>query len=126
MSKSIATEFMYTPEFRKNFVDFVQVDALMALRLAKKGWNAAADALIDEGVRSRELIVHGGNNISKDVVAAREERRKLATRVVFLLNITKIGRDECYHAANLVVVDIPEGIVIIGDAVVAYLRSQQH
>ena len=36
----------------------------MVLNLASKGWNAAADALIDEGVRSRELIVHGGNDIS--------------------------------------------------------------
>ena len=36
------------------------------------------------------------------------------TKVVFLLNITKVGDRACW-ADNLVVVDIPEGITIIGD-----------
>ncbi|GMH65068.1 hypothetical protein TrST_g3423 [Triparma strigata] len=35
-------------------------------------------------------------------------------KVVFLLNITKVGVYACYYAFNLVVVDIPEGITIIG------------
>ncbi|GMH74703.1 hypothetical protein TrST_g4003 [Triparma strigata] len=37
------------------------------------------------------------------------------TKVVFLLNITKVGVSACAWAVNLVVVDIPEGITIIGD-----------
>ena len=106
-------EFMHTPEFKRYFVEFVHVETLMALRLATKGWNAAADALIDQGVRSGELMVHGGNDLSS-VSDARIERRKRVTRVVFLLNILKIGSDACYAAINLVVVDIPEGIESIG------------
>ena len=38
----------------------------------------------------------------------------LATRVIFLLNTTKVGEYACYYAENLVVVDIPEGIERIG------------
>ncbi|GMH77504.1 hypothetical protein TL16_g07431 [Triparma laevis f. inornata] len=106
-------EFMHTPEFKRYFVEFIHVETLMALRLATKVWTAAADALIDEGVRSGELMVHGGNDLSS-VSDARIERRKRVTRVVFLLNILKIGSDACYAAINLVVVDIPEGIESIG------------
>ena len=105
---------MHTPELRRYFVEFVPVDALMALRLATKGWNAAADALIDEGVRSGELIVHDGKDISYDEAYAREERCALATRAIFLLNITKVGKWACRWADNLVVVDIPEGVESIG------------
>ena len=65
----------------------------MALRLATKGWNAAADALIEEGVRSGELMVHDGNDLHSKVAANRRERRALATRVIFLLNITKVGEN---------------------------------
>ena len=39
--------FMLTPKFKGQFVEFVPVDALIALKLATKGWNAAANALID-------------------------------------------------------------------------------
>ena len=38
------------------------------------------------------------------------------TKVVFLLNITKVGDRACKLASILVVVDIPEGITIIGEA----------
>ncbi|GMI18372.1 hypothetical protein TrLO_g7913 [Triparma laevis f. longispina] len=80
---------MHTPEFRRHFIEFVPGDTLMRLRLATKGWNAAADAFIDEGVKSGEIIVHGGKDISSGTDVARKERLELATRVVFLLNITK-------------------------------------
>ena len=107
-------QFMHTPEFWRHFVDFVHVEMLMVLRLATKGWNAVADALIDEGVRSGELMVHGGKDISNVETQPRKEGRKLITRVIFLLNITKIGKYACYFAVNLVVVDIPEGVESIG------------
>jgi len=35
-------------------------------------------------------------------------------RVIFLLNITKVGENAFYYAVNLIVVDIPEGIKSIG------------
>ncbi|GMH92928.1 hypothetical protein TL16_g12492 [Triparma laevis f. inornata] len=106
-------QFMYTPEFRRHFVEFVTGDTLMTLRLATKGWRAAADAFIDEGVKSGAMMVHGGTAISM-ISDAREERHKLVTRVIFLLNITKVGDYACFKARNLVVVDIPEGIESIG------------
>ncbi|GMH64789.1 hypothetical protein TrLO_g4862 [Triparma laevis f. longispina] len=108
-------QFMQTPEFRRYFVDFVHVQTLMALKLAAKGWNAAADALIDEGMRSGELMVHDGKDIGGGTAAALKERRALVTRVIFLLNITRIGDYACKYAINLIVIDIPEGVERIGD-----------
>ncbi|GMI07656.1 hypothetical protein TrLO_g13220 [Triparma laevis f. longispina] len=84
----------------------------MRLKLATKAWKATADALINEGVKSGEIMIHDG----KDISEARGERRKLAMRVVLLLNVTKVGKFGCFYAANLVVVDIPEGIKSIGHA----------
>ena len=88
---------------------------MMTLRLATKAWKAVADAFIDERVKSGAMIVHGGKDISFKVVIARKERRKLATRVIFLINITKVGERACKFAISLVVVDIPEGIERIGE-----------
>ncbi|GMI10404.1 hypothetical protein TrLO_g9897 [Triparma laevis f. longispina] len=61
-----ADQFMHTPEFRRHFVEFLPVDELMALRLATKGWNAAADALIDEVFASASgaMMVHDGKDTS--------------------------------------------------------------
>ncbi|GMH77644.1 hypothetical protein TL16_g07480 [Triparma laevis f. inornata] len=101
-------QFMYTPEFRRHFIEFVHVQTLMILRSTTKEWKAATEEVIDKGVRSGELIVHGGNDISFVVAEAREERRKLATRVILLLNITKVGDWACYLAVSLVIVDVPE------------------
>ncbi|GMH74959.1 hypothetical protein TL16_g06608 [Triparma laevis f. inornata] len=108
-------QFMHTAEFKRHFAEFVHVQMLMALRLATKGFNAAADALIDKGVMSGELMVHGGNDISEEVATARKERHKLATRAIFLLNITKVGENACWLSVNFVVVEIPEGVERIGE-----------
>ncbi|GMI01923.1 hypothetical protein TrLO_g8130 [Triparma laevis f. longispina] len=126
---------MYTPNFRRHFVEFVLGDTLMTLRLATKGWKAAADAFIDEGVRSGAMIVHDGKDISYEA-----ERRELVTRAIIPLNITKVGDKACLYAIKLVVVDIPEGVERIvppsidvsedkdddpTSEVIAHLRSQQ-
>ena len=116
-------QFMHTPEFRRHFVDFVPVDALMALRLATKGWNAAVDALIDEGVASGAMLVHDGKDISFNAAEARKERRELVMRVIFHLDITKVGELACWMAVNLVVVDIPEGVKSIGEGAFYGCRS---
>ena len=55
---------MHTPEFKRQFVEFVHVETLMDLRVATKGWNAAADAKIDEVVLSGKLIVHAGKDFT--------------------------------------------------------------
>ncbi|GMH48151.1 hypothetical protein TL16_g00230 [Triparma laevis f. inornata] len=105
---------MHTPEFRIHFVAFVRVLTLMAFMVATKGWNAAADAQIDEGVSSGDLMVHAGKDISFVAANSRKERCKLITRVIFILNITKVGEYACEFACNLVIVDIPDGIESIG------------
>ncbi|GMH99439.1 hypothetical protein TrLO_g151 [Triparma laevis f. longispina] len=76
----------------------------MTLRLQTKGWTAAADAFMDEGVRSGAMKGIEWNN-------GLTERRKLVTRVIFFLNITKFGDYACAAAVSLIVVDIPEGVV---------------
>ncbi|GMH65393.1 hypothetical protein TL16_g07623 [Triparma laevis f. inornata] len=108
---------MHTPEFRRHFVDFVPVDALMILRCATKGWKAQTDtdAFIDKGVKSGELIVHDGRDFSYEDAEARRERHALVTRVIFLLDITKVGDRACLFTANFFVFYIPEGIEIIGE-----------
>ncbi|GMI18452.1 hypothetical protein TrLO_g12350 [Triparma laevis f. longispina] len=45
-------DFLFSEDFKRLLVGFVPGVTLMRLRLAKNGWNAAADALIREGVRS--------------------------------------------------------------------------
>ncbi|GMH61724.1 hypothetical protein TrLO_g7550 [Triparma laevis f. longispina] len=47
-------------------------------------------------------------------VDAQEERRKLITLVISLLDITKVGENACNMAVNLVVVNLPEGVKSIG------------
>jgi len=120
-------QFMFIPEFRRHVVEYVQGDTLMTLRLATKGWKAAADAFIDEGVRSGAMIFHDGKDISEDNAYAQvedqKERVKLVTRVIFLLNITKVGEHACMLSVNLVVVDINEGVESIGGGAFQWCKS---
>ncbi|GMH48485.1 hypothetical protein TrVE_jg5733 [Triparma verrucosa] len=120
-------DFMHTDDFRRLFVDFVMVDTLVAMRWLDKKWHAVVEKkLIElEDEPFGEIIVHGGNDISRDeaISYARKERIKQVTKVVFLLNITKV-RDCVYMCASiLVVVDIPEGITSIGGGSFAHCRS---
>ncbi|GMH85504.1 hypothetical protein TrST_g10495 [Triparma strigata] len=112
-------DFMHTDDFRRLFVEFVMVDTLVAMRWLDKKWHAVVEKkLIEfEDEPFGEIIVHGGNDISWEVTEsdARDEGMKLVTKVVFLLNITKVGDRACKRASILIVVDIPEGITIISD-----------
>ncbi|GMH90038.1 hypothetical protein TrST_g2198 [Triparma strigata] len=120
-------DFMYTDDFRRLFVEFVSVDILVAMRWLDRKWHAVVEKkLIEVGDEPLgELIVHGGNDISHEeaVSAARKEKRKQVTKVIFLLNTTKVGK--YFFLCNspdsiLVVVDIPEGITSIGDSSFKY------
>ncbi|GMI05828.1 hypothetical protein TrLO_g361 [Triparma laevis f. longispina] len=71
-------QFMHTPGLKRHFVEFVHVQTLITLRCTTKAWKAVAEEVIDEGVRSRELMVHGGKDLYEEVAEAREERCKLA------------------------------------------------
>jgi hypothetical protein len=112
-------DFMHTDDFRRLFVEFVMVDTLVAMRWLDRKWHKVVEKkMIElEDEPFGEIIVHGGNDISFDEAnsAARIERMGQVTKVIFLLNITKVGVSAFYYASNLVVVDIPEGITIIGD-----------
>ena len=109
---------MHTDDFRRLFVGFVMADTLVAMRWLDKKWHKVVEKKLTEFEDEPfgGMIVHGGNDISDDeaVSDARYERMKQVTKVVFLLNITKVGDRACAGASNLVVVDIPEGITIIG------------
>ncbi|GMH51864.1 hypothetical protein TL16_g01107 [Triparma laevis f. inornata] len=115
--------FLNTDDFRRLLVPFLPGETLMTLVLATKAWNAVVDAFVDERVASGEMIVHGGNDINWEDVMARQERRKLTTRVIFPLNITMIGEHACFMAVNLIVVDILEGVESIGDGALAKCNS---
>ncbi|GMI07133.1 hypothetical protein TrVE_jg4747 [Triparma verrucosa] len=112
-------DFMNTDDFRRLFVGFVMVGTLVAMRWLDKKWHKVVEKKLSEleDEPFGEIIVHGGNYISHGEYdsGARKERMKQVTKVVFLLNITKVGYQACRSASNLVVVDIPEGITIIGD-----------
>ncbi|GMH78341.1 hypothetical protein TrST_g3539 [Triparma strigata] len=131
-------DFMHTDDFRRLFVGFVMVDILVAMRWLDRKWHKVVEKKLTEFEDEPfgEIIVHGGNDKGDDeaVSGARVEMIKQVTKVVFLLNIMKVGDRACKFASILVVVDIPEGITSIvpsdintynNEAVVGYLRSIQ-
>ncbi|GMH98901.1 hypothetical protein TrLO_g14209 [Triparma laevis f. longispina] len=106
--------FMATDDFRRLLRGYVDVtDLFHTFRLVSKPWQRIAEEKIDEDFESGVLAFHDGNDISSEEVKAQEERRKPVKRVIFLLNIM-VGENACRFAANLVVVDIPEGVESIG------------
>ncbi|GMI01325.1 hypothetical protein TrVE_jg13022 [Triparma verrucosa] len=120
-------DFMHTDDFRRLFVGFVIVDTLVAMRWLDKKWHKVVEKKLTEleDEPFGEIIVHGGNDISDDEADsdARRKGMKEVTKVVFLLNITKVGYAACYYASILVVVDIPEGITIIGSHSFEFCKS---
>ncbi|GMH64483.1 hypothetical protein TrST_g92 [Triparma strigata] len=112
-------DFMHTDDFRRLFVGFVMVDTLVAMRWLDRKWHKVVEKKLTdfEDEPYGGMIVHGGNDVSWDEARsdAREERMKQVTKVVFLLNVTKVGDYVCRFADILVAVDIPEGITSIGD-----------
>ena len=113
---------MHTDDFRRLFVEFVMDDTLVTMRWLDKKWHKVVEKELTEMEDEPfgEIIVrvvHGGNDLSymEAVSGGRDDRMKEVKKVVFLLNITKVGNFACYDASILVVVDIPEGITSIGD-----------
>ncbi|GMH97582.1 hypothetical protein TrVE_jg1591 [Triparma verrucosa] len=88
-------DFMHTDDFRRLFVDFVMVDTLVAMRWLDRKWHKVVEKKLTELEGDEpfgEIIVHGGNDISYEEADSdpREEKIKQVTKVVFLLNITKV------------------------------------
>ncbi|GMH78662.1 hypothetical protein TrST_g5089 [Triparma strigata] len=113
-------DFMHTDDFRRLFVGFAMVDTLVAMRWLDRKWHKVVEKKLTEleDEPFGEIIVHGGNDIGYDEAMsdARKKSMKQVKKVVFLLNITKVGDCACCEASILVAVDIPEGITIIGRA----------
>ncbi|GMH77339.1 hypothetical protein TrST_g10569 [Triparma strigata] len=110
-------DFMHTDDFRRLFVGFAMVETLVVIRWLDRKWHKVVEKkLIElENEPFGEIIVHGGNDISGEAYSdGTEEMMKLVTKVVFLLNIMKVGDRACLFASILVTVDIPEGITFIG------------
>ena len=113
-------DFMHTDDFRRLFVGFVMFDTLVEMRSLDRKWHKVVEKKLTEVEDEPfgEIIVHGGNDISWEEARhqsdARQERMEQVTKVVFLLNITKVGDRVCSFASSLVAVDIPEGITSIG------------
>ncbi|GMH52670.1 hypothetical protein TrLO_g10384 [Triparma laevis f. longispina] len=107
---------MFTDDFKRLLVGLVMGDTLMTLKFTTKAWKRMVDAFIDEGVRSGQLMIHGGNDTYWKEAQAQHERCKLVTRVISLLNVMKVGKNACWHAVNLAVVDIPDGVESIDGA----------
>ncbi|GMH76296.1 hypothetical protein TL16_g07031 [Triparma laevis f. inornata] len=127
-------QFMHTPEFRRHFVEYVSDDTLMALGLATKPWMREIESLlrriVENGGQRGEVIVNGGKNLAwtfdeelDEFTEKLSKEREVVTRVIFLLNITKVGDKVCWWAINLVVVDIPEGVESIGEGAFSECRS---
>jgi hypothetical protein len=98
-------DFMHTDDFRRLFVEFVMADTLVAMRWLDRKWHKVVEKKLTEFEDEPfgEVNVHGGNDVSIDEAMsdAREERMKQVTKVVFLLNITKVGDYACFILSSL-------------------------
>ena len=106
--------FLNTDDFRRLIVPYLSNDALMAIRLASKPWSRVVDEFIDDGVESGAIIVRGEEDLQR-IFDDFKERHGCVTRVIFLLNIKKVGGPACAFATNLDIVDIPEDVESIGE-----------
>ena len=107
-------DFRHTDDYRRYLAKYIDHDSLWSLRVVDKAWQIVVDQRIDGLVKGGSLLVHGGNDISWDKAGALREKRKNVTDVVFLLNITTIGKLACRFCESLVTVVVPEGIESIG------------
>ncbi|GMH67903.1 hypothetical protein TrLO_g3035 [Triparma laevis f. longispina] len=111
--------FFDTDAFRRHFVGFLPVeDSFCTMQFLSKEWQVVAKRSIDEDFTSGELLVHDGKDVGGGAITGSgipdwgglKAKREPVKRVMFLLNITKVGKYACHRAVNLVVVDIPEGV----------------
>ncbi|GMH70256.1 hypothetical protein TrLO_g1617 [Triparma laevis f. longispina] len=108
-------DFMATDDFRRLIRQYVPVVELFrTYRLVSKPCQRIAEEIIDRDFESGVLKVLNERDFSDVSQKAFREKNAPATQVIFLLNVTHIGDFACHLAANLVFVEIPEGVVSIG------------
>ncbi|GMH52205.1 hypothetical protein TL16_g01181 [Triparma laevis f. inornata] len=112
-------DFISTSDFRRYLLPFLHTSTLLSIKSTCKAYSTVIDDFISPKILNGSMIVHSGKDISffNHVVEDRRGGRFGVNldRVVFLLNVTKVGDHACAFARNLVVVDIPEGVKSIGE-----------
>ena len=104
----------FSSSLLKRIIPYVPVNTLTSLRVATKSWRGVADDFITGCVKNGGAMVVGEMNGRSPYLPWWKEKREQVTQVLFLHNITNIGNFACINAINLVVVEIPEGVVSIG------------
>ncbi|GMH88611.1 hypothetical protein TL16_g11204 [Triparma laevis f. inornata] len=125
-------DFMATDDFMRLLRGYVDVAVLFhTFRLASKPWQRISEEKIDGDFRSGVLAFYVGNDVPGEIIddddyefwGALEPKHEPMVRVFFLLNITNVRSRACYGASNLVVVDVPEGVVSIDGGAFMYCNS---
>ncbi|GMI04100.1 hypothetical protein TrVE_jg11225 [Triparma verrucosa] len=117
---AVRDDFVQTDDFKHLFVRFAAVESLLKMRYMSRSWNRVIENMLDEHLSSGVILAHEGNDINfsarDDILTyvLTKERELKVRHVVFLLNITKIGNNACRWCCQLVVVEIPEGVISIG------------
>ena len=70
-------DFMHTDDFRRLFVGFIMVDTLVAMRWLDKKWHKVVEKKLTElgDEPFGGLIVHGGNDVSYEVLILMRGRK---------------------------------------------------
>ncbi|GMH88584.1 hypothetical protein TL16_g11194 [Triparma laevis f. inornata] len=118
----------------RQLLTYIPLDALLTTMSISKEFEKTTRRYIARCVESGETIFHRGVDLVFDLansseeeqyefIDATKERHKLVTQVIFLQNLPRIGDYACYLAANLVVVEIPDGLESIGDYAFSFCQS---
>ncbi|GMH82008.1 hypothetical protein TL16_g09118 [Triparma laevis f. inornata] len=117
--------WMLTPEFRRHLLAYIPLEMLLTMGVISKEFEEMTREYIIRRIESGKMIFHRGVNIVFDpfnssgeerqaFMKASARRNKLVTQVIFLQNLPRVGEHAFMLAISLVIVDIPEGVEIIG------------
>ncbi|GMI00441.1 hypothetical protein TrVE_jg11467 [Triparma verrucosa] len=105
----IVSDFIHTEDFHVLFLPYIPVDTLMSMMSVSRQWKVLVEKSISEKVKTSDLVVLGNAH------PAHPKNIRLVTRVVFLLNVTRIPLCRCSNFCSLSSLDIPEGVSYIGE-----------
>ncbi|GMH76921.1 hypothetical protein TrLO_g9979 [Triparma laevis f. longispina] len=120
-------DFMATDDFKRLLRAYVDVAGLFhTFQPVSKPWQRIVEEETDREFESGVLAFQDGNDVEVGIDdedpefwGSLETTRKVVKRVILLINITKFRENACLYSANLVVVDIPEGVEGIGEGAFA-------
>jgi len=105
----IVSDFIHTEDFHVLFLPYIPVNTLMSMMSVSRQWKVLVEKSISEKVKTSDLVVLG------NAQTAYPKNIRLVTRVVFLLNVTRIPLCRCSNFCSLSSLDIPEGVSYIGE-----------